>query len=130
VQLRGGLLQTPWRRGAVDNQGLIVDAILSATKLVYVTPSHQLPLGIPMSLPRRLALLAWARQQHAAIVEDDYDSEFRYAATPSNRFRPWTPAAGLSMSARSPRPSCGHGLGTRAAKTAPSGYGRQLGRST
>jgi GntR family transcriptional regulator/MocR family aminotransferase len=66
----------------VDDQGLIVDAIPPGTRLVYVTPSHQFPLGMPMSLPRRMALLRWARRQQAAIVEDDYDSEFRYGGRP------------------------------------------------
>lgn len=47
-------------------------------KLAYVTPSHQYPLGVTMSLPRRLELLRWAARSHAWILEDDYDSEFRY----------------------------------------------------
>ena len=51
-------------------------------RLVYVTPSHQYPLGVPMSLPRRLALLSWARAARAWVIEDDYDSEFRYGARP------------------------------------------------
>ena len=51
-------------------------------KLVYVTPSHQYPLGVTMSLPRRLALLEWARTNNAWIIEDDYNSEFRYAGRP------------------------------------------------
>ncbi|WP_422946789.1 PLP-dependent aminotransferase family protein [Undibacterium sp. Ren11W] len=51
-------------------------------KLVYVTPSHQLPLGMTMSLQRRLALLAWAKQQRAWVIEDDYDSEYRYNGAP------------------------------------------------
>ncbi len=50
--------------------------------LAYVTPSHQFPLGVPMSLPRRLALLAWARAARAWIIEDDYDSEFRFGTRP------------------------------------------------
>jgi GntR family transcriptional regulator/MocR family aminotransferase len=66
----------------VDDQGLVVDAIPARTRLVYVTPSHQFPLGMPMSLPRRMALLAWARHHDAAVVEDDYDSEFRYGGRP------------------------------------------------
>ena len=45
-------------------------------------PSHQYPLGVPMSLPRRLALLRWARAARAWVIEDDYDSEFRYGARP------------------------------------------------
>jgi len=51
-------------------------------RLVYVTPGHQFPTGITMSLPRRLALLDWARGAEALIVEDDYDSEYRYAGRP------------------------------------------------
>lgn len=51
-------------------------------KLVYVTPSHQYPLGVTMSLARRLALLDWAKKQNAWIIEDDYNSEFRYAGRP------------------------------------------------
>ena len=50
--------------------------------MAYVTPSHQFPLGVPMSLPRRLALLRWAQAARAWIVEDDYDSEFRYGTRP------------------------------------------------
>jgi GntR family transcriptional regulator/MocR family aminotransferase len=66
----------------VDGEGLIVDQIPAGTKLVYVTPSHQYPLGMSMPLARRSALLAWARRHDAAIVEDDYDSEFRYRGRP------------------------------------------------
>lgn len=62
----------------VDREGLVVDALPGQARLVYVTPSHQYPLGVPMSLTRRLALLSWAERHQAAIVEDDYDSEFRY----------------------------------------------------
>ncbi len=62
----------------VDSEGLVVDAIPSRVRLVYVTPSHQYPLGMAMSMARRQALLAWARRADAAIIEDDYDSEFRY----------------------------------------------------
>ncbi|MCG8457685.1 MAG: PLP-dependent aminotransferase family protein [Holophagales bacterium] len=51
-------------------------------RLVYVTPSHQYPLGVTLSLPRRLELLRWARQNGAWILEDDYDSEYRYAGRP------------------------------------------------
>lgn len=47
-------------------------------RMVYVTPSHQFPLGVPMSLPRRLALLKWAHASSTWVLEDDYDSEFRY----------------------------------------------------
>ncbi len=69
----------------VDAEGLDVgDGVRRAAdaRLAYVTPSHQYPLGVPMSLPRRLALLAWARDAGAWVIEDDYDSEFRYGARP------------------------------------------------
>ncbi len=66
----------------VDAEGLMVDAIPAGTRLVYVTPAHQMPLGMTMSLARRMALLAWARRNDAAIIEDDYDSEFRFGGRP------------------------------------------------
>ncbi len=66
----------------VDDEGIVVDALPHDARFVYVTPSHQYPLGVPMSLPRRLALLAWADQHDAAIIEDDYDSEFRFGGRP------------------------------------------------
>jgi GntR family transcriptional regulator/MocR family aminotransferase len=69
----------------VDGDGLDVaagTARCSDARLVYVTPSHQYPLGVTMSLSRRLALLEWARRANAWVVEDDYDSEFRYAGRP------------------------------------------------
>jgi GntR family transcriptional regulator/MocR family aminotransferase len=61
------------RRGARDAPG---------ARLVYVTPSHQYPLGVTMSLNRRLALLEWASASGAWILEDDYDSEYRYEDRP------------------------------------------------
>ena len=69
----------------VDAEGLDVEAGVRGgvgARLVYVTPSHQYPLGVPMSLPRRLALLKWASRARAWVLEDDYDSEFRYGARP------------------------------------------------
>jgi GntR family transcriptional regulator/MocR family aminotransferase len=66
----------------VDDAGIRVDAIPAAARLVLVTPSHQYPLGMAMSLGRRLALLSWAEDHDAAIVEDDYDSEFRLSGRP------------------------------------------------
>jgi GntR family transcriptional regulator / MocR family aminotransferase len=66
----------------VDEQGIVVDALPRSARLVYVTPSHQYPLGVTMSLPRRRALLDWAARNNAAIVEDDYDSEFRFEERP------------------------------------------------
>ncbi len=69
----------------VDDEGLSVamgTRLANRARLVYVTPSNQFPLGLPMSLPRRLALLRWASAARAWVVEDDYDSEFRYGARP------------------------------------------------
>jgi GntR family transcriptional regulator/MocR family aminotransferase len=66
----------------VDDDGLVVAAIPKAAQLIYVTPSHQFPLGTPMSLQRRTALLEWAEQRHAMVIEDDYDSEFRFEGRP------------------------------------------------
>ncbi len=66
----------------VDDEGIVVDAIPSGVRAVLVTPSHQFPLGHTMSLRRRLALLRWADREDAAIVEDDYDSEFRFGGRP------------------------------------------------
>jgi GntR family transcriptional regulator/MocR family aminotransferase len=67
----------------VDDEGMeSPGAKLRATRLVYITPGHQFPLGITMSLTRRLELLKWARNSGALIFEDDYDSEFRYSGRP------------------------------------------------
>jgi GntR family transcriptional regulator/MocR family aminotransferase len=55
---------------------------MESVRLVYVTPGHQFPLGITMSLPRRLQLLEWAHKSRALILEDDYDSEYRYSGRP------------------------------------------------
>jgi len=66
----------------VDEDGLLVDALPDGLRLVYTTPSHQYPLGGRLPVPRRQALLAWARRNDALIVEDDYDSEFRYDVAP------------------------------------------------
>ncbi len=66
----------------VDDDGLVVDALPDDARVVYVTPSHQFPTGVVMSLPRRIALLEWAASHGAVVVEDDYDSEFRYQDRP------------------------------------------------
>lgn len=62
----------------VDDEGIVVEALPARARLVYVTPSHQFPLGVTMSLRRRTALLAWAERRGAVVLEDDYDSEFRF----------------------------------------------------
>ncbi|MGC4049553.1 MAG: PLP-dependent aminotransferase family protein [Paludibaculum sp.] len=67
----------------LDDEGLRMDlAALKGARLVYITPGHQFPLGITMSLGRRLQLLEWARKSRAVILEDDYDSEYRYSGRP------------------------------------------------
>jgi GntR family transcriptional regulator/MocR family aminotransferase len=69
----------------VDEEGLAVEIGRSRcpqARLAYITPSHQYPLGVTMSLRRRLALLEWAAQAGAWILEDDYDSEYRYIGRP------------------------------------------------
>lgn len=69
----------------VDENGFDLSAISKknrTARLACVTPSHQFPLGVTMSLSRRLQLLEWAREAESWIVEDDYDSEFRYAGRP------------------------------------------------
>ena len=69
----------------VDGEGLeVVDGIRQDpdARLVYVTPASQFPLGITMSLARRLELLQWATRARAWILEDDYDNEYQYAGRP------------------------------------------------
>jgi GntR family transcriptional regulator/MocR family aminotransferase len=67
-----------------DEQGLCTDALgeVRAARLACVTPSHHFPAGGVLSLPRRLALLAWARSRDAFVLEDDYDGEFRFEGRP------------------------------------------------
>lgn len=69
----------------VDGQGIDVGAGIKSApnaRAVFVTPSHQFPTGVVLSMARRLELLAWAREKRAWIVEDDYASEFRYGGRP------------------------------------------------
>ncbi|TCW85007.1 DNA-binding protein [Burkholderia sp. SRS-46] len=66
----------------VDAHGIVVDRLPDDARLVYVTPSHQFPLGMPMSLERRVALLEWAQRRRAVVIEDDYDGEFRFEGRP------------------------------------------------
>ncbi|RDI97012.1 PLP-dependent aminotransferase family protein [Dyella solisilvae] len=66
----------------VDDEGLVVERIPANARVIYVTPSHQSPLGMVISPARRHALLAFARRHGAVVIEDDYDSEFRYGGRP------------------------------------------------
>ncbi len=80
-----GLLRAQGARIAavpVDEQGLVVEQLPGDARLVYTTPAHQFPLGVAMSAARRRALLAWAARTGAVVVEDDYDSEFRFEGQP------------------------------------------------
>jgi GntR family transcriptional regulator/MocR family aminotransferase len=76
----GAMVRVP-----VDAEGLDVEAgirMAPNARVAFVTPSHQYPLGMPLSMARRTALLAWARTGNAWVVEDDYDSELRYEGYP------------------------------------------------
>ena len=69
----------------VDSEGLVVEAGVDRApqaRLAYLTPSHQFPLGVTLSLARRIALLDWARRANAYLIEDDYDSEYHYTRRP------------------------------------------------
>lgn len=69
----------------VDQEGLVVDEGISQApdaRLVIISPSHQYPLGVTMSLTRRMQLLEWANERQAWVLEDDYDSEYRYTGPP------------------------------------------------
>ncbi|AZF60956.1 PLP-dependent aminotransferase family protein [Pseudomonas sp. R11-23-07] len=80
----------------VDSEGIDCQALngLKDCRLAYVTPSHQYPLGVVMSLARRLELLAWAERTGGWIIEDDYDGEYRYSGAPL------APLAALDRSGR------------------------------
>ena len=70
---------------AVDDDGLVVDGLAGApvgTRVLYLTPSHQYPLGGRLPVERRLAVLRWATEHDVLVLEDDYDGEFRFGATP------------------------------------------------
>ncbi|WP_420418822.1 PLP-dependent aminotransferase family protein [Pacificispira sp.] len=85
--VRGALLGAGVRTetAPVDGEGLDIDAGEAAAptaRLVCVAPSHQYPLGVTMTLARRLKLLDWAQRNDGWVLEDDYDSEYRYAGRP------------------------------------------------
>ncbi|BCQ65905.1 hypothetical protein PBOI14_76550 [Pseudomonas sp. Boi14] len=81
---------------AVDQEGIDCRQLeqLDSCRLAYVTPSHQYPTGVIMSLARRLELLAWAERSQGWIIEDDYDGEYRYSGAPLAPWRRWTARAG------------------------------------
>lgn len=115
----------------VDEHGIDVAWATEAcpdARAAFVTPSHQYPLGMPMSMERRVALLNWAQQNHAWLVEDDYDSELRYAGHPFPSLQGLAPSRVVYLGTFSkvlfpslrlgyaivPRPLVGSYLGARA----------------
>ncbi|MFL6606269.1 MAG: PLP-dependent aminotransferase family protein [Steroidobacteraceae bacterium] len=66
----------------VDTDGMLIERLPSRARVVCVTPSHQFPLGSAMSMTRRMALLEFARENAAVVIEDDYDCEFRFDGRP------------------------------------------------
>ncbi|AMP00287.1 aminotransferase class I and II family protein [Collimonas arenae] len=90
----------------VDEEGMLVEQIPDGTCLIYVTPAHQFPLGMPMSVARRKALLKRASELGAIIIEDDYDSEFRYEGDQRIPCRAWTVKVWLLSSGRFPKSCC------------------------
>lgn len=66
----------------VDGDGLVVEPFLPSAKMAYVTPTHQMPTGARLAESRARRLIEWARRENAWIIEDDYDSEFRYVGQP------------------------------------------------
>ncbi|NKJ39872.1 PLP-dependent aminotransferase family protein [Rhizobium sp. SG570] len=92
----------------VDHDGIVTDLLPNPSRsLLYVTPSHQYPTGVMMSLNRRLALLKWAESTDSYIIEDDYDSDFRYDGPPITALsgidkRRWVFTSGRSQSRSAP----------------------------
>jgi GntR family transcriptional regulator/MocR family aminotransferase len=80
---------------AVDDEGLRVHEIPASARLVYITPSHQFPTGASLSLSRRFELLEWSRARRAVIIEDDYDSEYRYSGAPLPALQGLNPTAAV-----------------------------------
>jgi GntR family transcriptional regulator/MocR family aminotransferase len=72
----------------VDREGIVITRSSKepSPKIIFVTPSHQFPLGMTMSLERRTALLDFARERDAFIFKDDYNSEFRFTGPPAAMF--------------------------------------------
>jgi len=77
----------------IDNEGIAASEISAGTRVVYVTPSHQFPTGVSMTVARRLELIEWARRSDAVIIEDDYDSEYRYSGPPLPAMQGLAPGA-------------------------------------
>lgn len=81
----------------VDEHGLLPDALPQAASLLYLTPAHQFPTGALMPAERRLAVLAWAERSGAWIIEDDYNSEFRFDTRPVSALQGLAPESVIFM---------------------------------
>lgn len=77
--LAAGAIIIPVR---TDRLGMVIEDIPQDVSLIYVTPSHQFPFGVPMTVKRRAALLDFAERNAISVIEDDYDSDFRLAGSP------------------------------------------------
>jgi GntR family transcriptional regulator/MocR family aminotransferase len=87
---------------AVDDRGLVVEALAATgARAVIVTPTHQSPTGVALAPERRQALLAWARACDGLVIEDDYDSEFRYEGAPLGLLQGLDPERVASVSTAS-----------------------------
>lgn len=99
----------------VDDDGALVRALpagMDRPRLVHVTPSHQFPLGVRMAIARRLELIKWAAANEGLILEDDYDSEYRYDGPPLPTLATLDPARVIYMGTMSkvlsPAVRCGY----------------------
>ncbi|GGB11253.1 GntR family transcriptional regulator [Macrococcus hajekii] len=72
----------PYIPAEIDEEGIVVEALHHEANVVHVTPSHQFPTGAVLSAKRRTELLKWSMKKNHYIIEDDYDSEFRYKGQP------------------------------------------------
>lgn len=82
----------------VDEAGIDVDALAaSGVRAAVLTPAHQWPTGVVLAPERRHALVAWAQDQHALIIEDDYDAEFRYDRDPVGTLHGLAPDRVISL---------------------------------
>ncbi len=75
--------QVEYEQIEVEDNGINVDEVIKSQKnIVYITPFHQFPTGYVMDLKKRTQLIQWAQEKERFIIEDDYDSEFRYFGKP------------------------------------------------
>ena len=109
-----GLVPVPTR---VDEHGVVVDELPDDAGAVLLTPAHQFPTGAVLSAERRAALLAWAAEHRALIIEDDYDAEYRYDRAPIGALQGLRPdlVAHVGSVSKTLAPALRLGLADRAA---------------